>query len=109
MKMKSSRFFGNWYLFALALITFIFLSQMAIANPLCSNCSINLVKWALPRAELLMVGWLVAVVNESWMARSQIATLFRKLPNFLRKKRQMAPSETDRGTSQSPGASSASD
>ena len=109
MKMKTSRFLSNWYLFALALVTFIFLSQMAIANPLCTNCSINLVKWALPRAELLMGGWMVAVVNESWMARSAIVTAFRKLPYVGRKTRATTPSQTDGTSAQSTGARSASD
>ncbi len=109
MKMKTSRFLSNWYLVALAMVTFIFLSQMAIAEPLCVNCSVNLVKWALPRAELLMGGWIVALVNESWMARIQIAGLFRKLAFVGRKSREMTPSQTDGASSQSPGARSASD
>lgn len=94
MKMKASRFYSNWYLVALAMVTFVFLSQMAIAEPLCTNCSVNLVKWALPRSELLMVGWIVAMVNESWMARSALFSAIRKLPNVVRRARESAPPQT---------------
>lgn len=93
MKMKASRFYSNWYLILIAMASFVFLSQMAIAEPLCTNCSVNLVKWALPRAELLMGGWLIAVVNESWMARSMIASAYRKLPFVVRRARAIAESQ----------------
>ena len=109
MKMRSSRFYGNWYLFALGMVTFIFLSQMAAADPLCTNCSVNLVKWALPRSEMLMVGWMVAVVNESWMARFSIRGLFRKLPYLGRKLREQTQSQTAENSSKSNGRRSASD
>jgi len=89
--------------------TKIFEHDNFLAAVLCVNCSVNLVKWALPRAELLMGGWIVALVNESWMARIQIAGLFRKLPFVGRKSREMTPSQTDGASSQSPGARSASD
>lgn len=98
MKMKASRFYSNWYLVMIAAATFIFLSQMSVAEPLCVNCSVNLVKWALPRAEWLMGGWIIAIVNETWMARSMIASAYRKLPFVARKARETAdvsaPQET---------------
>ena len=94
MKMKSSRFYSNWYLIGLAIATFIFLSQMAIAEPLCTGCSVNLVKWALPRSELLMFGWIVATVNESWMARFDLMAALRRLPDTVRKARASTPSQT---------------
>ena len=109
MKMKASRFYSNWYLVALSMVTFIFLSQMAIAEPLCTHCSVNLVKWALPRAELLMVGWMVAMVNESWMARREIAATFRKLPNAVLKARATTPSQAAGTSSTSNKAGSTSD
>ena len=78
--MSKSRMISNYYLFIVAGITFIFLSNMAFAEPLCTNCSVNLVKWALPRAELLMGAWVIAMINETWMAKSMIFAVCRKLP-----------------------------
>ena len=74
--MKLSRILSNWYLVGMAALTFVFLGQLATATPMCTNCSVNLVAWALPRADWLMVGWLIAAVNEIWMARHKISGLF---------------------------------
>ena len=109
MKMKASRFYSNWYLIALAMATLIFLSQMAIAEPLCTHCSVNLVKWALPRSELLMLGWIVATVNESWMARHDLMAALRRLPDTVRKARASTPSQTAEPSSTATKAGSTSD
>jgi|GEM_PF-2031395 len=107
MKMNTNRFISNWYLFAIALVTFIFLTEMAIADPLCTNCSVNLVKWALPRAELLMLGWIIAVGNESWMARSKIVKLLRHLRFTGRNSRNTPPSNAAEPKSSARAADSA--
>ncbi len=72
------------YLITLGILSFWFMTEMAMANPLCSNCSVNLVAWALPRAEILMVGWIIAGMGTVWSYRVNIISAFRHL-NFLSK------------------------
>ena len=67
------------YLVTLGILSFWFMTEMAMANPLCSNCSVDLVVWALPRAEILMGGWIIAGLGALWAFRSSIIHAFRNL------------------------------
>ena len=55
------------YLVMMGILTAWFLTLLAIANPLCTNCSVNMVQWAMPRAELLVFGWLIAGTGAVWL------------------------------------------
>ena len=67
------------YLVTLGILSFWFMTEMAMANPLCSNCSVDLVVWALPRAEILMVGWVIAGMGTLWAFRGSAIHAFRHL------------------------------
>ena len=67
------------YLVTLGILSFWFMTEMAMANPLCSNCSVALVAWALPRAEILMVGWVIAGIGTLWTFQGSVIHTFRHL------------------------------
>ncbi len=63
----------------LGILSFWFMGMMAVAEPLCTYCSVELVKWALPRAEILTVAWMVAGIGTLWYYRQDLAGLLRYL------------------------------
>ena len=72
MKNKFCKVLPKAYLVMMGILTSWFLVQLAVANPLCTNCSVNLVQWAMPRAEILVLGWLVAGMGAVWLYRRDI-------------------------------------
>lgn len=67
------------YLITLSILSLWFMTEMAMADPLCANCSVALVVWALPRAEILMVGWIIAGMGTLWSFRGSVFHAFRHL------------------------------
>jgi len=71
---------GAWgYLIILSTLTAWFLGSLALADPRCSGCSVYLIKWAGPRAELLMTAWFFAGVGYLWFTRHALAGFGRRL------------------------------
>ena len=73
------------YLIILGILSFWFMVMMAVAEPLCTHCSVNLVKWALPRAEILSFAWMVAGVGTFWYYRQSLAALLSRYFRIPRK------------------------
>lgn len=73
------------YLIMLGILSFWFMAMMAVAEPLCINCSINLVKWALPRAEILSFAWIVAGIGTLWHFRQSVAAFLLRSLRIPRK------------------------
>jgi len=71
--------FARICLLMLTGLTVVFLGRLAIAEPVCTNCSIMLVKWALPRAEILTAGWLVAGGGYLWFIREILVGFARRI------------------------------
>ena len=67
------------YLVMMGILTSWFLAQLAMADPLCTGCSVNLVQWAMPRAEILVFGWLIAGMGAVWVYRKEIIEYCRML------------------------------
>lgn len=61
------------YLVALGMLSAWFLGALAMADPKCANCSVNLVLWAMPRAEILTGAWIIAATGSLWSIRRNIA------------------------------------
>lgn len=86
MKLTTPIYFWRWYVVLLFTVTGIFLTQLAMADPLCTNCSVALVKWAMPRAEALMVAWAAAGGGFIWFSRDTIARYATAIRNRFRAK-----------------------
>ncbi len=67
------------YLITLGTLSFWFMIKMAVAEPLCTGCSVSLVKWALPRAEILTFAWMFAGMGALWYYRQSFTDLMRYL------------------------------
>lgn len=61
------------YLVTLGILSAWFLGALAMAEPKCANCSVNLVLWAMPRAEILTGAWIIAGTGSLWYSRRNIA------------------------------------
>ncbi len=79
MERSTFTILSRTYLLTLGILSFWFMTEMAMADPLCANCSVNLVVWALPRAEILMVGWVIAGLGTLWTFRGSVFHAFRHL------------------------------
>lgn len=73
------------YLITLGILSFWFMIKMAVAEPLCTGCSVSLVKWALPRAEILTFAWMVASAGTLWYYRQGLSAFFMRYLWFPRK------------------------
>ena len=60
-------------LVALGILSAWFLGTLAMADPKCAGCSVDLVAWAMPRAEILTGAWIIAGIGSLWSARYGIA------------------------------------
>jgi|LWDU01.1.fsa_nt_gi hypothetical protein len=67
------------YLIIMGILTSWFLLQLAYADPRCANCSMSLVAWAMPRAELLVSGWLIAGLGAIGLHLSEITAYYKAL------------------------------
>ena len=79
MKNKFFKIIPKMYLVMMGILTSWFLTQLAMADPLCTGCSVSLVKWAMPRAEILVFGWLVVGMGAVWLYRREIIEYCRML------------------------------
>ena len=67
------RLISRIYLVTLGIISAWFLGMLAMADPKCAHCSVNMVAWAMPRAEILTGAWIIAGTGALWSARQHIA------------------------------------
>jgi len=79
MKNKLFKVLPKAYLVMMGILTSWFLLQLAYANPLCIHCSVTLIKWSMPRAEILVFGWLVAGMGAIWLHREVIVEYCKML------------------------------
>jgi len=66
------RLISRIFLVALGVLSAWFLGALAMADPQCANCSVNLVAWAMPRAEILTGAWIIAGTGYLWSIRHNI-------------------------------------
>lgn len=85
------------YLFTLGALSLWFMAEIAVANPLCTHCSVTLVKWALPRAEFLMICWVVAGIGAFWLYRHSLVNLLVAVLRHLQPPRKAVASPDDQG------------
>ena len=67
------------YLIMMGILTSWFLTQLAVADPQCTHCSVSMVQWAMPRAEILVFGWLFAGMGAVWLYRDAISDYCRTI------------------------------
>ncbi|HIG79232.1 MAG TPA: hypothetical protein EYQ47_04420 [Cycloclasticus sp.] len=67
------------YLIIMGILSSWFLLQLAYADPRCANCSMSLVAWAMPRAELLVSGWIIAGLGAIGLHLSEITAYYKTL------------------------------
>jgi len=84
MKNPAVRLIARVFLVTLSILSAWFLGALALADPRCANCSINLVLWAMPRAEILTGAWIVAGAGYTWSIRSHIAAFCSSAWQVLR-------------------------
>jgi len=80
--------FNRWaakgYIVALGVLSTVFLVNLATAEPRCVHCSVQLVTWALPYAQWLSIGWIVAGIGFLWNSRFGILRIGRQVRQSLR-------------------------
>jgi len=60
---------GLLCLVVLSILSAWLLLELMFADPGCVQCSVVLVRWLLPRAELLTIGWIALGAGYAWILR----------------------------------------
>ncbi|MDD9818309.1 MAG: hypothetical protein OXU61_09285 [Gammaproteobacteria bacterium] len=88
-----NRWAAKGYIVALSVLSTVFLVNLATAEPRCVQCSVHLVTWALPYAQWLAIGWIVASIGFLWNSRLGILRIGRQVRQSLR---QLQPARSER-------------
>ena len=83
-KNQRVRLISGIYVVTLGVLSAWFLGALAMADPKCTNCSVNLVMWAMPRAEILTGAWFIAGAGYLWIIRTHVATYCSMVLRIIR-------------------------